>query len=454
MDCLPSAVPGIDNSPPPYRNWAASLLRMLMLRAVNPVPPAVGVWTLTILAGLAFAVWIGIDWFDNQPDPTFLYYDLPLVSWYALILLAVAAVTARRCMPATDFSRVLAVVLAATPLVTAVLYLCDAVLLWPWNFVVVSIAVAYFSAYASRSLRVLTGQRQPAAVMAGIVVTIGLLWLTDELYVDASVWTTEDTTEMNDTPAEAEALLFSQSQRIDRAMQRVQAAPRITPGETPVVFFVGFAGFGEQRVFAEEIELASRIIGERFGSLRRTVLLLNDRRSLDAEPLASPTALRYALHGIAAKMDLERDILFLALSSHGSQGVLSVSNGLLMLHDLTAEDLASALHESGIRWRIVVVSACYSGSFIEALRDPQTIVITASAADKTSFGCADDRDLTYFGEAFYRDAMPRAISLREAFAQAKAAIAEREKYEKVTPSDPQAFFGEAIEKKLLMASAR
>ena len=78
-----------------------------------------------------------------------------------------------------------------------------------------------------------------------------------------------------------------------------------------------------------------------------------------------------------------------------------------MLQDLTADDLASALQESGIKWRTIVISACHAGSFIDALRNPDTIVITAAEADKASFGCSDDRNLTYFGEAFYRDALPR-----------------------------------------------
>ena len=76
-------------------------------------------------------------------------------------------------------------------------------------------------------------------------------------------------------------------------------------------------------------------------------------------------------------------------------------------------------------------------------------MITASAADKTSFGCSDERDLTYFGEAFYRDALPGAKSLRDAFDTAKADIGAREKREDIEEaSGPQAFFGEAIERHL------
>jgi len=75
-------------------------------------------------------------------------------------------------------------------------------------------------------------------------------------------------------------------------------------------------------------------------------------------------------------------------------------------------------------------------------------VLTAAAADRTSFGCSDDRDLTYFGEAFYRDALPRASSLEQAFALTRTAIAAREQAEQVTPSDPQAWFGSRIAQRL------
>jgi hypothetical protein len=116
----------------------------------------------------------------------------------------------------------------------------------------------------------------------------------------------------------------------------------------------------------------------------------------------------------------------------------------LQLEQLTDDDLTAALRDSGIRRRIIVISACYAGAFIQPLEDPDTIVIAAAAPDRTSFGCSDDRDMTYFGEAFYRDALPRARTLQDAFAAAKAAIAERERQEHETPSQPQAYFGTQI----------
>jgi hypothetical protein len=153
-------------------------------------------------------------------------------------------------------------------------------------------------------------------------------------------------------------------------------------------------------------------------------------------------------------MNRDRDVLFLSISSHGAKDpAIAVSNSQLPLNDLTDDDLASALEESAIKWRVIIISACYAGGFIESLKNPQTIVIAAAAADRTSFGCSNDRDLTYFGEAFYRDALPEARSLRDAFETAKAAIGARERREHATASKPQAYFGAEMEAKLSSMNA-
>ena len=82
-------------------------------------------------------------------------------------------------------------------------------------------------------------------------------------------------------------------------------------------------GYGPQKVFAEEIALAARRVDERYGVADRRVLLVNDHRDFDRYPLASPTALARTLAGISARMDRDRDVLFLALSSHGREEAVS-----------------------------------------------------------------------------------------------------------------------------------
>jgi hypothetical protein len=427
--------------------WIATLLRLLALRQTD-APGAAGAGMLALLACLACGVWIGVDWFRNQPDPEFDAYGVPGFAWYALMALAIAAVLARLSRPALESSRVLAVVLAAAPGLIVARDLIDEFLPWRWTIVASLGLLLYFIGYGARALYALSGARQPRALVSGIVVMLGLLWVTDWLYVDPGVWMArDDEAEASDESVrtETEERLFTQAARIDAAIDAIEPSS----SGSPTVFFVGFAGYAEQRVFAEEIQLAARVVGERYGSEKRSIFLINDRRSLYAQPLASLTALRHALRSLARKMNTERDVLFLALSSHGDVDTLIVSHGALMLQDLAAADLAAALKESGIKWRVIVISACHAGSFIDELRNPNTIVITASAADKTSFGCSDERFLTYFGEAFYRDALPGAKSLRDAFETAKADIGAREKREDIEEaSDPQAFFGEAIERHL------
>jgi hypothetical protein len=206
---------------------------------------------------------------------------------------------------------------------------------------------------------------------------------------------------------------------------------------------------GRQKVFADEIKLAAQRVSDHYDSAQRTVLLLNDRRDVESYPLATVAGLKLALKAVAAKMNVDQDVLFLALSSHGSADPsLSVSNGDMSLRDLSGADLADALRASGIKWRVIVISACYSGAFIDSLRDDNSIILTAAAADRTSFGCSDNRSLTYFGEAFYRDAFPRSASLQEAFSRATTDIASREQREGIRASKPQGFFGHAVEKQL------
>jgi hypothetical protein len=216
----------------------------------------------------------------------------------------------------------------------------------------------------------------------------------------------------------------------------------------PQAYFLGFAGVGEERVFAQEIDLAARRLAERFGLAERSLRLVNDQRDLEAYPLASVAALRYALQALGRVMD-DDDVLFLALSSHGwKDATVTISNAGMRPDALGAKELAQMLEQAGIRWRVIVVSACYAGSFIKPLADERSIVIAAAAKNRPSFGCGADSELTYFGEAFYRDALPAAPTLRAAFEAARGEITAREKREGERPSRPQAYFGAAMEAKL------
>jgi hypothetical protein len=440
--------------PPPPRSFIASLLRLWTLRGIGPVSPGHSTAILIGLSMLWLLLWVAIDWWDALPDPQFLIAGAPLLAWYALAILALAALLRWRSRPMPTIEAVLTLSLGLVP-VPLCLAAGAAPYLSPlWLLGAIIAAAVYSLLYLARGLRAFTGEPQRVAAVAGIVFVAGFIWLTDALDVIPDVWASaevEAAADNNDVEADAESLLFDQAARIDRAL----AAIGTDTSSSPRTFFLGFAGVGEQKVFAQEIGLASRVLSERYGMDGRGLSLINDERDLEGAPLASVSGLKYALRGLAARMNVDRDVLFLSISSHGAQDpAIAVSNSQLPLNELSDEGLAEALSDSAIKWRVIIISACYAGGFIDSLKNPQTIVIAAAAADRTSFGCSNDRDLTYFGEAFYRDALPEARSLRDAFEKAKSAIAVRERREHVDPSKPQAYFGTELEAKLGSMSAR
>jgi hypothetical protein len=216
----------------------------------------------------------------------------------------------------------------------------------------------------------------------------------------------------------------------------------------PELYFLGVAGFAPQDVFLKEIRSAQQLFDRRFGTRGRSMVLVNNVQTAATVPLAGLRNLQAALTGIARKMDVERDVLFLFLTSHGGADEFAIEYPPLPLSNLTAEELRAMLDRAGVKWRVIVISACYSGSFIPALEDKQTLVVTAAAADRSSFGCSSENDFTYFGDAYIGHALEHQNSFIDGFEEARRSIAQREHAERLTPSEPQIYVGAAIRAKL------
>lgn len=198
-------------------------------------------------------------------------------------------------------------------------------------------------------------------------------------------------------------------------------------------------------MFRNEVDYFDALMATRFGAGQRTLPLINAPDTVDADPLATLSNLRAAVAGIAAKMDRKEDVLMLFLTSHGSEDhQLYVGLDPLVLDQIRPQDLRAVLDDAGIRWRVVVVSSCYSGGFVDALRDAHTLVITSARSDRTSFGCGVDSDITWFGRAFLTDALNQTTDLAQAFALASHKVREWELAQGQTPSVPQMAEGSDI----------
>ena len=135
---------------------------------------------------------------------------------------------------------------------------------------------------------------------------------------------------------------------------------------------------------------------------------------------------------------------FSFLTSHGSRDGLAVTAGR-RAETLKPSTLAEMLDQTGVRHKVVIISACYSGVFIPRLANADTLVITAADADHASFGCEDRAKWTYFGDAFFNVALRRAQTLKDAFLLARSLVSKRELREGFDPSHPQMAGGEKVE---------
>jgi Peptidase C13 family len=231
-----------------------------------------------------------------------------------------------------------------------------------------------------------------------------------------------------------------QPELVDRALAELQSS---TDG-APHLYFVGFAGYGSAAVFKREVVAVRELFNERFGTKGRSVALINHNTTVNEFPLASAPNLERVLQHLGKVMDTSRDTLFLFLTSHGDRALFAVEMPGVQLANLTPAMLKTMLDRSGIKNTVVVVSACHSGSFIPALASPTRMVIAAARADRTSFGCDDKRDWTYFGDAYFNKALREETSFKRAFARAKGLVEQWESNDRLTPSLPQMMGGEAL----------
>lgn len=253
-----------------------------------------------------------------------------------------------------------------------------------------------------------------------------------------------------------EQVMYDQPALLDAAL--AQLTPR-TPGKINL-YAVIFAGDGSQDVFRNEAEYAQALFEQRFDAKGHVVVLENNPATVATRPLASWTNLQRSLQAIAQKMDPAQDIVLLYLTTHGgSDHVLLVDLDPLPLNQIAPEDVADAFKTTpAMRWKVVIVNACYSGGFIDALRDDSTLVVTSARSDRTSFGCGTDSDLTWFGKALLVDALNQTTSLPAAFAIAREEVAKREAEDAKTDpellhSEPQIATSASIEARLARWSA-
>lgn len=288
--------------------------------------------------------------------------------------------------------------------------------------------------------------RRAASCTALVLATLHAVWLPPQWF-----WTPDRSDERAQGPAYlqlTQEVMEEQPRVLARRLAELQPQ---RPGVIDV-YAIGFAPYAHEDVFRRESAMVMDVMAQRFDAQGRTVQLVNHAETAAEWAWATPLNLRRTIEHVARQMDRDEDMLFLHLTSHGARdGELAATFWPLSVAGVTPQDLRLWLDDAGVRHRIVSVSACYSGSWLPALSGDDTLVLTASDADTTSYGCGRLSELTFFGRALYDEQLRRETrSFELAHAAAREVIRRREQ-EAGKPdgySNPQISLGDGMRARL------
>lgn len=285
--------------------------------------------------------------------------------------------------------------------------------------------VAVFAYWLAVLLRVLLTYFHKVWLACVFALCIAAFSLFAAFQLDYQSWYPEYDEAENDV----ERLVLSQAvfeKQLD-IFGRVLDVPAGVAG-TPELFAIVYAPYANDgMVFLNESALVTEVLDARYQAGKRTVQLVNHASTTDTIAWATPTNLRRAVAVMAKKMNADEDVLLIYATSHGGQNaVLASSHWPLEVEGLNATELAEILDDYGVRYRVVMVSACYSGSWIDALAGDSTLLMTAADAEHTSYGCGKLSELTFFGRALFDEQLRSDQTLEQAFNAASPVIQKRE----------------------------
>jgi hypothetical protein len=245
-------------------------------------------------------------------------------------------------------------------------------------------------------------------------------------------------------PVDVAAVELSQPHLLEAELKKLLPERKGTTD----IYAIGIAGWSAQDVFIKEMNGGLAALNRSLDTDRGAIRLVNHRNTLETLPVANRTNFAAAVRAVAGTMNKDEDVLVVFITSHGGPTGVALELGDAVFAVLGPDHVASVLDREGIRNRVIIVSACYSGVFVKSLASPDSIVLTAADENSTSFGCSNEREWTYFGDAFFNQSLAAGVSLEAAFEGAKAKISQWEARDDVPTSSPQGHFGAAISEKL------
>ena len=424
------------------RNLAAGLRLALFMRVRRSdfcISPA----QLVLLVLVSAAIDIDADWVRAPQDARFSILGLHAELFALGLLVLSSALVALLRRERALWLALPIVILASFPAVQVVHFLPSlpgaalqvsavtrdvfeyAVLAWTF---VVAVRAVFVLLEAHRR------HRRAFAVLGGAVL-VAPLWYAPLAGPLEPWWVEFDAVQGTDdamNPA-SEPVLAAQRFMLDRALDDLEDE---RPGVTDL-YFVGFAPDARHPGFVADVDAAKRAMDDRWRTRDRSIVLANSPLTIAERPFATITNLREVLLEIGDLIDADDDVVMVYLTgSSRPDHTLNAVNPPLELVGLSPLGLKELLDAAGIRWRIVVVSTCNAGAWVEALQDDETAVIASSAADVHGSDCNGGMSASAFGEAFFTEAMRRNDDLAGAFDAARKGLARMHAPEPVMSIGP------------------
>jgi hypothetical protein len=429
------------------RNLVAGLKLALFL-PVSRLAFRIDAAQLLLLFSVSAIIDVGTDWIRFGPEARFSWQGAGAEFFTVGLLLLVAAVQGLVFRQRALLLAVPVLALAAYPIVQLVHtapYVLTVAEGWlpSWTLGAIDIAMtawsfAVFVRVVALSLAPARPRLWPRALAGGLMLALPLAFA-PALTPTESWWRPLSASADGRYPNPAsEPVLAAQKTLLDDALSNLDDE---MPGETDL-YFIGFAGDARDEEYGRDVEEAQRAMDERWDTRDRSIVLLNNPATVLQTPMATVTHLRETLKEVAAAINPDEDVVMLYFSGPADRdGALDVAMPPLDLLPVAPSVLRALLDESGIIWRIVVVSSCRADAFAEALRGDTTLVMTAAGDDATG-GCARRGGSSILGGALFRDALAHAESMQQAFDEALAASG--------TPESPgaQLVIGPAMAEKL------
>ncbi|RYX88655.1 MAG: hypothetical protein EOO28_35600 [Comamonadaceae bacterium] len=262
--------------------------------------------------------------------------------------------------------------------------------------------------------------------LLAVGVATGLLYGASAVGVVEGIWLPD--------PTASEAVAEPQLQLTQELFQGQEELWRKTVDALPAqrpdvadVYAIVFAPYAREDVFLRESAMVADVLASRFDAKGRVVQLVNNVATTQTFAWATPLNLQRTIAAVASRMDTANDVLVVYMTSHGASNFeLAAYHWPLTVNPVTPTMLREALDKAGVKNRVVAVSACYSGGWVDALAGGGTLVMTAADATHTSYGCGRLSPLTFFGRAVFDEELRKTHSFEKAFDAAVPVIRQRE----------------------------